>query len=422
MLWGPLGKSFFDDWMPQDVKTHYAPNPKWKDRPFAEEDVRFFSQSVADLSHRFTSKQGSLDSGKLYSQARFRSAYLLYYLPFQASKFRWIFDRHGDAWSRSVPTATRHLQLWDWGAGCGTATLAFLLWCLEKRPSFFSSLTSIEAVWVEPEFALLNDGERLLNLLLEKAGHPIAVKVRKIPVGMERFDASREAELPSDAFRLSFFGHVWNEGLSKHPRSQELASKLIRFSGGHALFAEPAHASIAQWISRLRDAHTELRILGPCLHQGVCPLSTGRDWCHFTPRVDLGLKWWKAISRSIGPEREFLKLSYVFFANTERWQPSASEQRLVVSDIIPKPRPHVLLCDPEKPIVLPIANPDAKIFRGDVVRKPEGRGATGGITPRTRITPNSTRPQRSPLKPVAQARKKPALGDGRRAGGRSRRK
>ena len=66
MLWGHLSKQFFDQWMPQYVKATYSPKAAWKDRPFGLDDVRFFSRSVEDLSHRFTSKQGSLDSKRIY--------------------------------------------------------------------------------------------------------------------------------------------------------------------------------------------------------------------------------------------------------------------------------------------------------------------------------------------------------------------
>lgn len=366
MLWGKVSSQFFDEILPTYVKSTYIPNKAWKSKPFGEEDIRFFSKGLAELSDSFTDdRERFRKSPNLYGHARFRSAYLLYYFPLQASKFRWVLDRHGMRWL-SNPAGLQTLELWDWGAGSGTASFAFLFWLLESHPEVLKNIKTLRMIWVEPERALVQDGKNLMAELLKALG-PSAptVDIQTIYSTLEHFDVGRAGVSPpsSTTRRLSLFGHVWNEGLFQAPRSMELAQQLVRLTDNHTLFVEPAAPGIAQWLSQVRDRMIEMSashklpatVIGPCLHQGKCPLARGRNWCHFSTPAKLELKVWQALSRTLGPVREYIKCSYLFMGGATSSESAHGapvqadpNDRLVISDIIPGPSPHVLLCEPDR--------------------------------------------------------------------------
>ncbi|MGK5089949.1 hypothetical protein WDW86_20555, partial [Bdellovibrionota bacterium FG-2] len=123
---------FIDDTLPGWVKNRYSPNPRWKDKPFSMEDVKFFIPSIRNLSDLFTRQLGR-SPGAYFQQARFRSAYLLYFLPLQASKFISLFCQHPEALRAALAHGreTNVLRVADLGSGPATASLAFLAWLSE---------------------------------------------------------------------------------------------------------------------------------------------------------------------------------------------------------------------------------------------------------------------------------------------------
>src|ERR1700746_3744114 len=77
---------FFDEAVPAWVKTHYSPKESWKNKPFSREDAKFFFRGVDELSEIFTEER-SRGIPDYFSHPKYRSAYLLYFLPLQAAKF-----------------------------------------------------------------------------------------------------------------------------------------------------------------------------------------------------------------------------------------------------------------------------------------------------------------------------------------------
>src|SRR4051812_34705206 len=126
-LWG----DFFDSAVPAWVKERYSPDARWKDKPFTQKDARFFLRGVQELSERFTEGRSQTRALQSYFEhARFRSSYLLYFLPLQAKKFLALFEQYPQA---LVPlTESKHIRIADFGSGPGTATLALLLWMSQQ--------------------------------------------------------------------------------------------------------------------------------------------------------------------------------------------------------------------------------------------------------------------------------------------------
>ena len=84
---------FADELLPSWVKTHYSPRESWKGKPFSTEDAHFFSKGVGELSELFTEERPT-KLPDYFAHPRYRSGYLLYFLPLQAAKFLTIFEIH----------------------------------------------------------------------------------------------------------------------------------------------------------------------------------------------------------------------------------------------------------------------------------------------------------------------------------------
>lgn len=405
--WG----QFFDEAVPTYVKQRYSPNPKWRDKPFSLEDLNFYAKGVKELSHLLRSDRHEVSQRQVVSyfeHPKNRSAYLLYFLNLQAAKFFTVFERHSDALSKAFDIArseNRAFRVLDLGAGPGTASIALLLWAQGKKncPEFDLTL-------VDQHMPVLEDAKALLS-----SGRTPAQDIRIIKSNCYnfRFDG---------IYDFSILGHILNETDSPLTKQSEfLRSVTHHTQGAGVLIIEPADKLSSQNLGSLRNrflgvekkrysshdhesetsntdelndsfADTEdltlqetaqdssvttQRLWGPCLHEGTCPLSLSRDWCHFSFPAEIPGKWFSEFSRRLGSKREWLKFSYLWIAS-ERLPPPVRPDhiRLVVSDIMRQHEqiPLVLLCEPEqtKRISLDILKTkNFKILRGDVVKLPD---------------------------------------------------
>src|SRR4051812_38508454 len=72
-----------DEAIPQLVKDEYSPRESWKGKPFTKEDARFFFKGIHELSELFTEERPK-GMPPYFRHPKYRSAYLLYFLPLQA--------------------------------------------------------------------------------------------------------------------------------------------------------------------------------------------------------------------------------------------------------------------------------------------------------------------------------------------------
>lgn len=415
-------KTWADDCITQYVKDQFSPKEKWKGKPFTEIDARFFFKGVEELSDRFTENRSS-DLTGYFSHAKFRSSYLLYFLPLQAAKAFVLLSRHSQAWKKireGGGSATgRKLVFWDLGSGPGTFSQAALmqlseLWSKEKPWA-----ESIEFHWWDTQPKTMTDGqvltEKLLALLPIPEGYaqfpggtlPVwnwKEKVRIFKNAEPWWKAIREPSNPD----LILCGHVLNEGSHESVR-RSLPELYSRAGAGGMLMVEPADRRSSQLISEVRALILEVgehaatpyipEIFGPCLHTKMCPLLEGRDWCHFSVPSKIPGKWFAYLSKGLGSEREWLKFSYSWIAGKSAkptpMKPEDADLHRVISDPIQNTQGGgqiLLLCEPERPLRVPtwvkrsVPGGPPAVMRGDlVIAKGEDDRPSRNERPRSKI-------------------------------------
>jgi hypothetical protein len=412
----PAWTWFVDEMVPAYVKAHYSPRESWKDKPFTKDDVRFFSKGVSELSELFTEERPER-MPSYFQHPKFRSAYLLYFLPLQMAKFVTLYELHQAAIEAAVAHGRKQgvLRVADLGAGPGTASIGFLLRLLQLRGG---DLPPIEFYWFDTQRAIMEDGKALVQALTDqfprlrgkvtvhlfteswwdapsKLEHPMSLlllghvlnEARTLP---SRFMPKKEAELDLDD----------EENGSKKPQTIQLESVwkdlLEKAQGGGMLLVEPASKGTSQYLSRLRNRVFEsetleksaTRLWGPCPHAETCPLSYGKDYCHFSVPTRVPGKWFAEFSKALGSERLWLKFSYLWITSEEARSPQRNpKQRLVISDPLTKAG-DVLICEPVRPGRINTANL-GRVWRGDVLQIQEGKAAT----PRPAVLPRSAIPK-----------------------------
>jgi len=367
-----------DETLPAFVKERFSPRDSWKDKPFSKEDVNFFSKGLLELSEFFTTGR---ESGKLpnyFTTAKFRSSYFLYFFGLQGAKFLTLYDRHPKAIEAALEEAhkTGTLRIIDVGAGPGTASMALLCFLLEglldPKGGAFPLPFSIELLWIDHNEAILKDGEKLLDGLLSlfpeiEGSIELKLEVRpwwKHPKGFN-FDAS-----------LVLFGNVLNES---DPESgvfhQGLAPFLKNPKGGGLLLLEPAFREPSQRLSVIRDevvlSESRLPVWGPCLHLEKCPLSSGKNWCHFSVPAELPGTFFRKFSIKLGGVRDWLKFSYIWFAaksSEKAAQPAKGLVRVISDPIRTSGGLKNLVCRPER--FTYETTPRKPIYRGEVIHDP----------------------------------------------------
>lgn len=365
----------FDEVVPAHVKRAYSPREAWRARPFTRQDAIFQIKAIRELSTRLTvervSAGGRPQSKGYLEQARFRAAYLLYFLPLQAAKFAQLLNEHAAAVHAAIADGERRgtMVIADLGAGPGTASIALLLE-LARRSARGKRIPSTVMHWFDQERRILNDGIEIASALIERVpslrGH----------VRIERH-VEAWAEAPRaipESWSLAFLGHTLNEG--RTPPAAVWKRLLDRCArGGGLLVVEPASKGNAQRLSRVRDELVATGTIpadstafwGPCLHAGGCPLAEGRDWCHLSVPAQIPGQWFAFFSRGLGSERSWLKYSYLWLTAAGDPSPEpAPRVRRVVSDPLRKTGgAELLLCEPERVARVRAAG-SKRVGRGDL--------------------------------------------------------
>ncbi|MBY0471415.1 small ribosomal subunit Rsm22 family protein [bacterium] len=383
----PFWPVFVDEIIPTWVKRTYSQKESWKSKPFTQQDAHFFYQGIEELSDLFTEERPS-HMPAYFNHAKFRSSYLLYFLPLQAAKFTVLFEQHSLAMKAALEFAHQQdvYRVLDLGSGPGTASIALLLRLLqEKKP-----LPPIEFHWVDTNAAILKDGEELVAAIVEK--NPKLKGKLTVRSYVGRWEKTQIDSGPP--FALTLLGNVINEipgasALEKQAAHRQLIKYFECTRGGGMLFVEPAAKLPSQGLSLLRNEFFESGILqeptslwGPCLHSGTCPMSEGRDWCHFSVPVQIPGNWFKRFSKGLGSERQWAKYSYLWLAATDHPAPAPKKtMRRVISDQLPGPlgKKALLLCEPNQVLRHPLPrHPKSSLRRGDLldVGRPSQRGPT----------------------------------------------
>jgi hypothetical protein len=400
---------FFDETIPNWVKQNYSPKDSWKNKAFSKEDARFFFKGVDELSELFTEERPK-GFPEYFSHPKFRSAYLLYFLPLQAAKFVTAFQLHPKALDAAIEHGRKKgvMHVLDLGAGPGTASFALVLQLLQMVTHSGEELPEISFHWVDTNLSSMQDGKKLI----EQLGNQFSRLRGKIKVELIREQWWKGAAALREPTSLILMGHLLNESsgpklpkdmpTSEEPSFDENLDEEDDFEappenhqwarpwkeifskaeGGGTLIIEPAAKKNSQFLSHLRNILLNFEIIekdatsiwGPCAHAERCPLSDGRDWCHFSVPAVVPGNWFGEFSKALSSEKQWLKFSYLWFAaqneDGERAPKLPPNQRLVVSDTLTDPRTgdrSVLICEPDRPGRIP-ARGISKLKRGDWIK------------------------------------------------------
>jgi hypothetical protein len=350
--------------VPTLVKQRYSPQQAWRDRPFLAEDVRFFFRGIRELSEMFTEDRYQPAGRRViqyFNHPRFRSAYLLYFLPLQAAKFISLFQIHSEAFEAALKHARKSgvLRIADIGAGPGTASIAFLMMLigLDKNRA---GIRRVELEWFDENRHVLEDGRAIIEGLAgELSSRGITVSLKTVVAPLRK-----AVSLAGGDMSLIMMGNVLNELYKSRRLDSEIMAApfellMKKACGGGILMVEPAIPDTAQDLADLRDHLLESgwlvdgpsAIHGPCLHAGPCPLRTGRDWCHFSVPVSVPGGLFRQFSGKLGSERQWAKFSYLWLASAET--PAGVRNpllRRVISDPLRGQTTQVLLCEPGRPM------------------------------------------------------------------------
>lgn len=293
----------FDQALPQFVKRSYLPNERLRNLPFNEKDLAFFSKGILELSERLTSDRPLKLTSSLktyFGSPRYRSSYLLYWLPLQAAKFVTLLS---DTASDLTLPVERPIRLLDLGAGPLTATWGFHMAFPEA---------SLDVTAVDQNAAILKTG-----VAFAKEVRPEQIRITKTHSREFPAEPLIHALEKSPSFDWILLGNVLNED-SEH-MLQAWSHGIQRILKAHPqaelLWVEPAPKRAAQRLSRLRDAllpslPSSRVIRGPCLHTKQCPLSRGRDYCNQSRAIHLPGKTMRGLEKVLGSPRDHLKFSY----------------------------------------------------------------------------------------------------------------
>jgi ribosomal protein RSM22 (predicted rRNA methylase) len=280
-------------------------------------DSKYLAECVLKLSDYFVSKSGSTPWDEAWAQA----AYLAYYFP--------IGYVRGLAVREQLPESVRlsGARVFELGSGPGNVSAAFFdqgqSWsCLEIS----SSASRLHA-----------------SLFLEVYSQTISRLINRPKQG-EKFD-------------LGLFSFVINE-LSEVPDFSPFTTVVI---------LEPAtHQDFKSFLNiRSQLIQSGFQIVAPCPHDGPCPLSGARDWCH--DRIGFQApNWFSEIEKYLPMRNQTVTFSYLV-ATRLRDLPRA-EARLV-GDMLPENgKTRMMVCrGPEREFLswLHREGEVPRLFRGD---------------------------------------------------------
>lgn len=356
-----IWSEYFDGHVPREVKKRYFKKKgAAKSAPtFIQKDAWYFLDSVQELSELLTTERKAQPGKRApllnyFQHPRFRSAYLLYLYPLQAAKFYYLFDLHRDAIRRLVKDREK-IRVLDIGAGPGSASAAFLLYLATQ----FKNPPEVEFIWMDSNRSILSDGESLLSEAPIPAFPNFSIKSIASNWAKFRFEGE---------YDFVMIGNFLNELPSD--RSKKLERLLKHTQDGRILFVEPAFREAGQKLSQIREELLPSSgLVGPCLHTGSCPLSSGTDWCHFSFPVEFKGKWFNWFSKELASRRNWLKFSYLWLDASAK-TPEKTNQKLLISDnLSSKGRPvSYLVCAPERYEKILPRKRDLRLHRGEIIK------------------------------------------------------
>jgi len=247
------------------------------------------------------------------SHAETLGSYLAYYFPLHLGETYWIFEQH--------PTAVDFSEIdevWDLGAGPGTAAVSLLLWLKARGKKIPQNWTLIDSSQRALEIA-----EEMLTAL------DPTIRVQRIRANVLTPEALKKFKSPTKKSRFYIASHFLNE-LGSGPRRRGEKMRLMSLLQGTVLIVEPPLREPTLDLMNLRDdlCDGELdypaQILAPCPRShGLCPmLQRSMGWCYAQPPrswlKSVGLNQWETDLRDIsGTHLQDFGFSYLLYTNRQ---------------------------------------------------------------------------------------------------------
>lgn len=275
------------------------------------------ARGVAQLSERFTSDREGLPPGYLNAPPA-RAAYTLYFSVTGAATVQTALDL-AQAWPQPKPV----LRVLDIGAGPLSASLGVA--------ARLDAAVQLQVTAIDGVRAALDDGAALLRALRPRAA--IALHAGNLREGKFLHHAAAGEH---DLIILANVLNEWDVGGGKRQPAAELVERVLGrhlAPGGTVLLVEPATRAGSHALIEVREhllATMGLRLLGPCLGDGACPLAgSRRDWC-FSEQPWQRPPHIAALDKAIGHERGTLKFSYLALTADDQPAPAAPADRFRV--------------------------------------------------------------------------------------------
>lgn len=248
-------------------------------------------QAIIELSERYRKSPTTPPKQPHIRSEAHRIAYLLSRFPGTFEALTTVLRELGLSIgsTENSESVTIHSVL-DLGAGPGTA-----LWAAS---TLWDSLQ--EATLIERDPDLIQLGQRLMA----KSGIPILQQARW----------SQQNILTSnrwDVHDVVVISYMLNELESK--QQQHVLHSAWKATQQFLVVVEPGTMAGFQNILAARSLliKADAQILGPCPHQGLCPME-GKDWCHFSVRVPRSALLRRARSGTLAHDDE--KFAYLIAA------------------------------------------------------------------------------------------------------------
>lgn len=333
------------------------------DRPFHKADLYFFSKGVSKLSELFTEERGRLNSGYL-NQPALRAAYLLYFLPINFAKARFVLQKLPEEFWRR-----KNFRVLDLGSGPGSASLAFLSLLAEKNPK-----ASVECVLSDQNKNILEDALALKRCF----DGPGKIQFQTIATEAKTFRLQGE-------YDLILLSHILNEWVqdSAMDRAEWLLPRMEDHlcPMGIVAIMEPALKRPTRELMGLRDHLLESKdfsVLAPCLHQEICPMlaATHNDWCHFYVEWEEPA-YLKELDRLVDNDNRFLKVAYLLIGRTDATKKNLPlrrpfEFRVVSNRMARRGKTELVLCGIPGRIKLTRMDRDRTAANADLERTQRG--------------------------------------------------
>lgn len=277
------------------------------------------------------------------NQDAFLSAYASFFLPLYLPEVFEVFQNHFEI-RKIQPRPV--IRLLDVGAGLGTATLSYLLWCHHNK------------LPLPQEITLLDQSRKALA----QAVKFIKVLAPDTRVNCERLDLRNTVEMNrfyrhyTRHFDLTLIAHTLSElgnGPRMRPQKMELLEKFLNHTchdEGDLLMIESDHRGPIMDMMAMRDEfyQNDAQIIGPCPRgTEFCPMlkaRAGTCYASIPRKIHPQLvPWDKEMMRFLGIEMDSSSFAYLWIKpNPVEKLMSTPKHRVLITD--PRSK-RLLLCD-----------------------------------------------------------------------------